>query len=131
MDARCARTHLADQVGAAKYGALFNESGWVEIFWTIAWDGNDNIIVVHTVDSDGRAANPNSTSAHYQRINRRRRAYFSADTALSPRESEVPDHVAALKIEPDLGAGAVRRQCINDNPIIAEAFHLAAGADPV
>jgi hypothetical protein len=58
--------------------ALFNESGWVEIFWTIAWDGNDNIIVVHTVDSDGRAANPNSTSAHYQRINRRRRAYFSA-----------------------------------------------------
>jgi hypothetical protein len=22
--------------GAAKYGALFNESGWVEIFWTIA-----------------------------------------------------------------------------------------------
>jgi hypothetical protein len=47
-DARCARTHLADQVGAAKYGALFNESGWVEIFWTIAWDGSDNIFVVHT-----------------------------------------------------------------------------------
>jgi hypothetical protein len=31
-----------------------------------------------TLDSDGHAANPNSTSAHYKRINRRRRAYFSA-----------------------------------------------------
>jgi PAS domain S-box-containing protein len=29
---------------AAKYGALSNESGWVEIFWTIAADGNDNIL---------------------------------------------------------------------------------------
>jgi hypothetical protein len=87
-----------------------------------------------TLDSDGHAANPNSTSAHYKRINRRRRAYFSAvsrPTRLSPRESEVHDHVAALKIEPDLGAGAVRKQCINDHPIIAEVFHLAADADPV
>jgi PAS domain S-box-containing protein len=29
---------------AAKYGALSNESGWVEISWTIARDGNDNIL---------------------------------------------------------------------------------------
>jgi hypothetical protein len=29
---------------AAKYGALSNENGWVEIFWTIAGDGNDNIL---------------------------------------------------------------------------------------
>jgi PAS domain S-box-containing protein len=29
---------------AAKYGALSNESGWVEIFWTIAADGDENIL---------------------------------------------------------------------------------------
>jgi PAS domain S-box-containing protein len=29
---------------AAKYGALSNESGWVEIFWTIAGDWTDNIL---------------------------------------------------------------------------------------
>jgi two-component sensor histidine kinase len=29
---------------AAKYGALSNETGWVEIFWTIAGNGNDNIL---------------------------------------------------------------------------------------
>jgi PAS domain S-box-containing protein len=29
---------------AAKYGALSNESGWVEIFWAIAGDGNNNIL---------------------------------------------------------------------------------------
>jgi PAS domain S-box-containing protein len=29
---------------AAKYGALSNESGWVEVFWMIAGDGNDKIL---------------------------------------------------------------------------------------
>jgi PAS domain S-box-containing protein len=29
---------------AAKYGALCNETGWIEIFWTIAGDRNDNIL---------------------------------------------------------------------------------------
>jgi two-component sensor histidine kinase len=29
---------------AAKYGALSNETGWIEIFWTIAGNGNDNIL---------------------------------------------------------------------------------------
>jgi PAS domain S-box-containing protein len=29
---------------AAKYGALSNESGWIEIFWTITGDGKGNIL---------------------------------------------------------------------------------------
>ena len=29
---------------AAKYGALSNEIGWVEILWTVAGDGNDSIL---------------------------------------------------------------------------------------
>ncbi|HYK17302.1 MAG TPA: HWE histidine kinase domain-containing protein, partial [Bryobacteraceae bacterium] len=29
---------------AAKYGALSNETGWVEIFWMIIVEGNDNIL---------------------------------------------------------------------------------------